>query len=63
MQRCDRSNSDEDSDDNSGSSDDEENTSIRLIARDGSDTGSGTRVYSDKFQIVPLIFLHQIIIC
>jgi hypothetical protein len=49
MQRCDNSNSGEDSDDNSESSDDEENTSIRFNGRDGSDNGSGTQVYSDFF--------------
>lgn len=56
MQRCEKSNSGEDSDDNSGSSDDEENTSIRLNARDGSDNGSGTQVYSDTLLRVRIVF-------
>jgi hypothetical protein len=57
MQRCDKSNSGKDSDDNSESSDDEEHTSIRFNARDG----SGTQVYSDNFfGLVDIPKLHGV---
>jgi hypothetical protein len=61
MQRCDKSNSGKDSDDNSESSDDEEHTSIRFNASYGSDNGSGTQVYSDNFfGLVDIPKLHGV---